>query len=78
MPKNGQRYYVDMPQSPIVRKQQLKDNIVVNLNEGSPKGSLEDASQQSPNLTQESMRMHNLLSLPCLPTRHTKGKIAFS
>jgi hypothetical protein len=31
-----------MPQSPIVREQQLEDNIVVNLDEGSPKGSLEE------------------------------------
>jgi hypothetical protein len=43
------------------------------LDEGSFEGSLEEA-QQSPNLTQESMRMHNLMSLPCLPIRHTKGK----
>jgi hypothetical protein len=72
-PKNDQHYYVDMPQSPLVREQQLEDQIIVYLNEGSPKGNLKE-TQQSPNLTQESMRTNNLLSLPCLPTKHTKGK----
>jgi hypothetical protein len=41
-PENDQHYYVDMPQSPITREQQLEENIVVNSNEGSPKGSLEE------------------------------------
>ncbi len=56
-----------------MRKQQLEENIVINLNEGNSKDSLEE-TQQSPNLTQESMKTHNLLSLPHLPIRHTKGK----
>jgi hypothetical protein len=31
-------------------------------------------TQNLPNLTQEAMRLHNLLSLPYLPTRHIRGK----
>jgi hypothetical protein len=73
MLKNDQRYYVDTPQSPTMKEQQLEKNIVVDLNEGSPKSSFEE-TQQFPNLIQESMRMHNLMSLPCLLARHTKGK----
>jgi len=30
--------------------------------------------QSPPNLNQEAMRLHNLLSLPHLLTRHTRGK----
>jgi hypothetical protein len=33
-----------------------------------------EETQQYPNLIQESMRMHNFMLLPCLPTRCTKGK----
>ncbi len=66
-------YMLENDQSPIVKKQQLEKNIVVNLDEGSLKGGLEE-TQQFPNLIQESMRMHNLISLPLLLARHTKGK----
>jgi hypothetical protein len=73
MLENDQHYYVDMPQTPIVRKQQLEKNIVVNLDEGSPEGGLEEI-QQFPNLTKKSMRMHNFTLFPYLLAKHTKGK----
>ncbi len=56
-----------------MKELQLEKNIVVNLDEGSPKGNLEE-TQQFPNLIQESMRMHNFMSFPRLPASHTKGK----
>jgi hypothetical protein len=56
-----------------MREQQLEENIVINLNEGNFKDNIEE-TQQSPNLTQESMKTHNLLSLLRLPIRHAKGK----
>jgi hypothetical protein len=37
--ENDRRYYVDMP---TMKEQQLEKNIIVNLDEGSPKDSLKE------------------------------------
>jgi hypothetical protein len=49
---------------------------IVNLNEGSFENTQEllHETQLFPNVTQKSMKVHNLLSLLHLPIRHTKGK----
>jgi hypothetical protein len=65
-----QYYYVNMPQSPIVIKEQLEE--IVNLYEVTPE--LVQETQSPPNLTQETTRLHNLLSLLHLPIRRTRGK----
>jgi hypothetical protein len=46
------------------------------LGEGNLENTLEflQEIQLPPNVTQESMRVYNLLSLPHLPIRHTEGK----
>jgi hypothetical protein len=70
MLKFDQHYHVSMSQSPTMIKEQLED--IVNLYEIT--FELVQETQSPPNLIQEAMRLHNLLSLPHLPIRCTRGK----
>jgi hypothetical protein len=66
-----------MPQSLIVIVQQLAHIDVVNLSKGSHATDTRKLLQEIqllPSMTQESMKVHNLLLLSRLPTKHTKGK----
>jgi hypothetical protein len=55
---------------PIVIKKKLKE--IINLDKVTLK--LVQETQSPPNIIQESMRLHNFLSLPHLSIRHTRGK----
>jgi hypothetical protein len=75
--ENDQCYYVDMPHNPsMIEQQPIKINVI-NLDEGNQIMDIQELLQEiqlPPNLTQEFMRVHNLLSFLHLPTRHTNGK----
>ncbi len=65
-------YYVEMLHSPCMIDDVEVAHLSINLTNSNL--NLQEEIQSSPNLTQEAMRFHNLLSLPHLPTKQTIGK----
>ncbi len=69
------RYYVEMFHSPCLINDAKITQLPINLTDPSP--NLHEEIQNSPNLTYEAMRFHNLLSLPHLLVRQTIEKKPF-
>jgi len=66
-----------MPQSPTLIEQQLTHINVINLDDGNQAMDTQELLQETqlpPNLTQESMRMHNLLLMPRYLQDAPRGK----
>ncbi len=70
MLKIDQCYYVDMPQNLTMIEEQLEETV--NLDEVTLE--LVQETHNPPNVTQEAIKLNNLLSLLHLHAMHTRGK----